>query len=402
MRILFVTSAPLEYSASANIRNLALIEGLISSGNEVELVSAMADRTSPFYDSSLADKIRIRRFIVEPGRVYTSVSSKTFEGRSRTSRFRKRISSLLYKSITSMSVYDPRKSLVKQAKNLRFEGPYDLMISSSDPKSSHLLARRIMGLNPSLIRKWTQYWGDPFIDDVSRTILLPKRLIEREEKKLLCSADSVVYVSSFTHEIQVSRFPEFKDKLHFLPVPYLPRSEIPRLRNDKFTIGYFGEYYSKNRNILPLYNVIRKDSDCFLHIAGGSDIQLEKAHNVEILPRIDSKGVEEIESKCDLLVCVCNKTGSQIPGKVYHYAGTSKPILIALDGENKARMRTYFDHFERFVCCDNNEQSIRESIKKIILEGNHYEPSPHFSPNLIASKFIEFSYPQNMRDEMDS
>ena len=46
MRILYITSYPLEYSSSANMRNIALIKGLIENGNEVHTLSTNLDKES--------------------------------------------------------------------------------------------------------------------------------------------------------------------------------------------------------------------------------------------------------------------------------------------------------------------------------------------------------------------
>ena len=141
----------------------------------------------------------------------------------------------------------------------------------------------------------------------------------------------------------------------FLPIPYVKEKIYKEVKNSKVTLGYFGDYKSKDRNIEPLYNVVEKEKGFYLNICGNSDLSLLQKENMNIKPRQKLDVVEKLEEDCDILVCVCNKKGTQIPGKVYHYAATNKPILIILDGDKKEKLRKYFKSFNRYVLCENTE-----------------------------------------------
>jgi hypothetical protein len=84
-----------------------------------------------------------------------------------------------------------------------------------------------------------------------------------------------------------------------------------------------------------------------------------------------------------------NKKGTQIPGKIYHYAATNKPVLIILDGEFEQQMEQYFNSFERYSCCQNQVASIDEACRKIAASSLKVEPSVHFAAANIASQFLE-------------
>ena len=47
-------------------------------------------------------------------------------------------------------------------------------------------------------------------------------------------------------------------------------------------MGYFGDYYKRNRNIIPLYNFIKNNKDLKLLICGKSDIDLNEENNIII------------------------------------------------------------------------------------------------------------------------
>ena len=107
---------------------------------------------------------------------------------------------------------------------------------------------------------------------------------------------------------------------------------------------------------------------------------------------------QNIEEETDILICICNKKGTQIPGKIYHYAATNKPILIILDGEKKEELKTYFEKFKRYNICQNTEESIMENINKIIKEKNKCEPLKELNAKNIAKAFLDYNQIKEKRE----
>ena len=118
---------------------------------------------------------------------------------------------------------------------------------------------------------------------------------------------------------------------------------------------------------------------------GSSDVNLVSCENVRILPRGDSETIEEIT---DILVCILNSKGSQIPGKLYHCAATCKPVLVILDGDDIKEKKEYIDSFHRFITCENSEHSICDAIKYIIRENLKFEPCKCLSGRAISEKML--------------
>jgi len=87
------------------------------------------------------------------------------------------------------------------------------------------------------------------------------------------------------------------------------------------------------------------------------------------------------------LVFVANKAGGQIPGKIYQYAGTNKPILFILDGDSRT-LKEQFAKYDRFIFADNTRQSIERGIREIIDNDSIYSPLAEFSKEYIMSEFI--------------
>jgi len=385
LKILYITATPLEYNSSANMRNIALIKGLEELGNEVSTLSSDFCEDS-IYIESIESKVKLKdRYWIKLGQLQSNITNKV----NSKNKFKKKVKEKLYKIYTKFSIYDPRKTLTSKIKKGLVNSKFDLIISSSDPKSSHLLAEKIIQLNPDITKMWIQYWGDPFCGDINRNTIIPDFFIKREEKRLIKKCDKVVYVSPFTLERQQKIYKEYKEKMVFVPIPFLKEKVYKNVKNEKVVLGYFGDYNSKDRNINHLYNVVKENIKLELNICGNSDITLKEKENIKIKTRQKTSILTSLEEVVDILICICNRSGTQIPGKIYHYAATNKPILIILDGQNRKELKRYFEGFDRFELCNNNEKDIEKAILNIINSKKNYKPSDLLEPKHIAQNIVE-------------
>lgn len=382
MNILFITADPLEYSSSANVRNKAIIKGLIENGNEVSTLSAELKEDSVYTDNSeLNFKFKKRYWIKDSIKIKVNKEDKNII-------IKRRIKELIYNVYVNFSIYDPKKRLLKKINDVEIYEEFDIIISSSDPKSAHLLAEKLIKENPQIAKKWIQYWGDPFLDDINKKAYFPKGLIKKEEERIISLCDKVVYVSPFTLEKQKKLYSKYANKMEFLPIPYIKEKIFKQVKNSNMVLGYFGDYKSQDRNIQPLYKLVSNTTGLQLNICGNSNLKLENRDNISIKSRQTLAVIEKMEEKCDVLVCICNKHGTQIPGKAYHYAATNKPILIIVDGENQVKIKEYFETYNRFKICRNDENAILKTINIIREEKKDYEPLHRLNSKNIAKKLI--------------
>lgn len=384
MKILYITANPLEYSSSANMRNIALISGLQKLGHEVDSLSAEYNNKSIY-----SDKIDLKfnnRYWIKLGTIQSNISNNI----KYNNLIKMKLKNLLYKVYIRLSIYDPKKNLINYIDSSIVDKKYDLIISSSDPKSSHLIAEKIIKLNPEITKKWIQYWGDPFSSDINNKKIIPNKMVKKEEKRLISLCDKVIYVSPFTLQEQKRIYSDYKEKMEFLPIPYYKKKIYKETKNERIKIGYFGDYYLKNRNIIPLYETIKEEKDKELIICGNSDLDLKEYTNIKIMKRQSSEKIKIIEENIDILVCVCNSSGTQIPGKIYHYAATNKPILIIVDGEYSNDLIEYFTKFNRFILCENNGDKILEAINKIVQQEYKYKPLEEINARNISEKLLRY------------
>lgn len=382
MKILFICLSPIEANSSAMMRNISLINGLLSNQCEIDFVTIPPTISTIVNNSEVIEKINVVR--LKGNNLYDTVTSLK---KGNNNFLKSIVMSTLRKIYHKFTIFDYTSKIAKQINiNILPRKEYDLIISSSDPKTSHIAAFNLInqGLKYS---KWFQYWGDPMALDITNQNIYPSFILRKIEKNILKNADRIIYVSPCTLDAQKRIYPELSDKMNFMPIPYKEEKIYPKVNNSKYLVGYFGAYMKVSRDITPLYNVCSNlNKDLNLIIMGETDCELEGKENITIYPR---GNVEKYEARSDLLVCVLNKKGTQIPGKVYHYAATNKPILIVLDGENKESIKNYLEPFNRYVFCENTEEDISRAIKKIMKEQIDYEPCKAFDSRILAKSFLK-------------
>ena len=272
-------------------------------------------------------------------------------------------------------------------------GIYDIIISASDPKSSHLIVEKIFMKNSSIKAKWVQYWGDPMFNDITRKRDWRDSLVKYTEKKLLQEADKIVYASPLTLKIQKDTYPYFARKMDYANQVFLniiSTGNKPKSRGlNKIQFGYFGTYYSKYRNIICLYNAALH-SEYNLNICGPSDLKLESTNNIKVYGMVPYNEATRMEENSDILVTICNSSGTQIPGKIYYCSGYNKPIIVILDGEHKEELKDYFETFNRYILCDNDSDSILKAFEIATneLQINERIFNKQLTPRYIGSKIL--------------
>lgn len=379
MKILYVTSYPLEYDTSANIRNMSLIQGFVDNGHQVSTLSPYPSDVSLFSGKMLEFPFEKRYWIGTKSTIIIDHTKKSLMSRMKR---------LVSKLVSDFSVYDRRALMTRHVKGGIIHENYDVIVSSSDPKSSHIIAEKLIKTNTDRHGRWIQYWGDPFTCDISNSHRFSLKRIQKEERRLISLAQKVVYVSPFTLEYIKERYPEYADKMVFYPIPFVGNGRMATVRTDVNLVGYLGDYSSKNRNILPFVQAV-KDLKVKTSIAGTSDLTIESTETLTVYGRLQGEAFDELAARVGVYVCVCNRYGTQIPGKVYHYADTGKPILIILDGDNEQKLRAYFEEFKRFYLCRNTVNEISFMIKKILSEHRHFNTPEILQAKGIAYKFVE-------------
>lgn len=174
----------------------------------------------------------------------------------------------------------------------------------------------------------------------------------------------------------------------FLPTPSLQYSENA-IENNEICIGYFGSYNSVARNLRPFYEAGKKNPNARIFIIGDSDLELESTDNISVINRVTFDELDKYMQQVNVIVCLMNSKGNQIPGKVYHDASSTKDILFIKDGEYGDAIQEFFQKYDHYTFVDNTEESIDGAIKGYITNGVPVrKPVLDFQASSVAEKLI--------------
>lgn len=379
--ILVIFLYPYNGDSSAAKRTLGLLKGFVDKGLNVYLLTTEYKNT--FVCSGKLDFIKNVRII--------SVEKKEKPTRSNKIGLKKRIKHFLFHAYIFFNLFEHTSRLAKKisANDLPFKY-FDYIVSISDPKASHIVLINLLkeGIKANKI---IEYWGDPLYGDITLKTIHGQTTIKKKERELLSPANSIFYTSPFTVAKEKKLYPEFASKMFYIPTPCIrDHKDIKTSSNNgsALRIGYFGDYYTKIRNIKPLYRAIAKSEadQMFLYIIGNSDMQLKKRKNIEVLPRGNFK---DYEQNTDLFVCILNRRGSQIPGKIYYCASTFKPVLVIIDGDEQEKMEDFLQSFNRFFLCKNDEESIMNALVAISNDKRMWTPCKCLNESSIANNVLK-------------
>ncbi len=382
--VLVIYLSPYNGLASSTMRTLGMIKGLVDNGYCVDLLTIgfKSDKDNTKRNGyDFLDKVNV--ILAETIKPYDQIASRK---KSLKSRFVNNIS----KIYRLFFIFGHTERLAKSIDLKQLpRSAYDYAVSVSDPKTSHIALYTLFkqGLH---IEEVIEYWGDPLYGDITLKSIYPKAILKKCEKAMLLQANRIVYTSPFTLKAEQRIYPELSDRMYFVPTAVIEEKIYTKeKKTGRFTIGYYGAYLSNVRNIIPLYNACSKlENRVQLNIIGDTDIHLEEKENILVKSRGD---VEEYERNTDLLVCILNLTGTQIPGKLYYNAATNLPVLVILDGDNelKDELRHFLEEFNRYYLCENNEEAILKAIEWLLNNEREWKPCEALSARTVASRIID-------------
>ena len=414
MNVLYITASCLTKNTSANMSHNSFLQGFIENGAEVDVIMAKdswgeEDNKLPKFNNatyyeyesvSFSDRLRdiIKHFLPIAGKVQVHENNKNVGvgDNSPLKSFNKRAFSyrdyakkLFYSIFKPDRIYPQNVIWLKKASKFKSRKYYDLVVSNSSPAASHKLVTLLKETRHIQYKRWIQIWEDPWFFDLYGG---QDDKIKEEEHSLLLNAEKIYYVSPLTMYYQKIFFSDSANKMGCIPLPYLKFGKGDFYQTDTISFGYFGDYYSHTRNLIPFYqalSLIKAKG----YIYGDSDLSLNCTENIIVSGRVTLEVLEEVQNKTAILVHLCNLGGGQIPGKIYHYSATEKPILFILDGtsDEKRVLKDYFSKYNRYVFCDNNIDSILRAMSEMI---DNYKNSKgfvveQFSPKVIVSDLIK-------------
>lgn len=411
MRVLYVVGSCLMKNTSANMSHNAYVQGLLENGCEVDILMSkdswgQQDSKLPTWEKakyhcypSTAPQDKVRLWVqkllpsptldkVKSDEKQNALPENMSEAHSLKAKLRSGLKGLYYRCFPNDPLYPLDWVWLKKASHFHSTSEYDLVVSNSSPAASHKLVLLLLQAKRISFRRWVQIWEDPWYADLYSC---KDQMILREEHYLLTAATEVYYVSPLTLDYQKKLFPDCANKMKHIPLPYLDYAEDSSVKSNQ-SFGYFGDYYSHTRNLLPFYEALL-ESGCVGNIYGDSDLRLESTEQITVSGRVTLDVLAKVQAETSILVHLCNLRGGQIPGKIYHYSATKKPILFILDGtdQEQSLIYSYFAQFNRYYFCKNTTDAILMTMEKIFEDSAkfiEYTPVEAFSPKVVVGQFL--------------
>lgn len=400
MKILYITSLFSQRAGSGSIQNLGYINGLseVLGRENIDVLTirwpesivdqrmlAMTKASNIYYDEIDI----INRYFQQGGKE----RAEKILGNSQLLR---KIKKLIVEAVYFPSV---DKQWIKSYSNLDFS-QYECIITSSDTKTSHFVGMDVKRRFPNL--RWIQIWGDPWSTDITIESITRMRAKPYELRLLNC-ADIVFYVSEPTLVEMIALFPECSKKMHYVPRGYASEV-VGRAAVDsgaELVLLYSG-LLNHTRDIAPLCRAIaghNKSSSVKVKLRICGTLDSYTSETIKQFGFVDYAGLKDYidildeYKNCDALLYIGNPSGaSQIPGKLFDYMGTNRPILGLVYNTND-NVSMYLEGLNRITISANEEASIGNALIKIkreVLDGKQ-APYSDFSGASVMRELLSTS-----------
>jgi hypothetical protein len=213
---------------------------------------------------------------------------------------------------------------------------YDLFVTSGGSVVSHLLGLRIKEITGI---KWIGEFGDPWylVDKNEKPWF--SFLSKYYEKKIVKNVDHLIFTSEATLKAYRDIFNIGKKGsiiyYGFCENDFVRFKEIKKV-SKKIILSHIGASHVADRDLSKIISFITsKQNEIFfeLNVIGNHSLSYElqvkenKANNVFFKNRVSFEESIKFMFDSDILILVGNKGNLQIPGKVFHYLATKKPII---------------------------------------------------------------------------
>ncbi|KAF1303523.1 glycosyltransferase [Enterococcus sp. JM9B] len=398
----------------------------LSKKHDVTVFTIDPSKTDPIYNSEKLDMISNEYRVVRSygGRFYEKLYPSK-EKRSETNKekstapqnkikllaksiYKKKIKSFFFPDrMIFWNQYLKKSVLEISGKN----GNPDVIISVGFPFSTHLLAKKLKKyFNCKLIFDY----GDPWsFNPSNETVPKRRRILDRYvEKRTLKHADFVTVTTSATLDEYVRQFPFIKNKIAIISQGVdtkIYERERKCTNNSKHNINFFysGIFYEDIRNPESFFNALEKinsrqlnNRNIVITIAGKMEqyvlerIQTFDNKNItfNMLGNIGFNEVVDNQINTDALLFFGNLGSVQVPGKLFEYLATDRPIFAICD--EKDYSKEVINSYDRGRVSTYDENEIIRNLITFIQDysdGNfeHIERVKDYDWAIIGEKYLK-------------
>ncbi len=242
---------------------------------------------------------------------------------------------------------------------------YDVIVSVSNPFSSHVAALLARSCKGAQRVPWLCDIGDPFSltsDEPANNLSLYGRLNPKVERYVLNQSHAITVTTPTTADLYGNSFPEIAPKIHvigpLLSIAMQPAVAKPTPYKTRRHLVFSGMLLKTTRNPRPLLRLFRlllkepEFSDLELHFYGRiggcrdefdgyRDLLNQRLHLHGQVPRETAIAAMQ---QAHALVNLGNTNPYQLPSKLVEYVSVGKPIINFATHENDASKKFLTDY----------------------------------------------------------
>ncbi len=391
MNILYITTSYEKRADSATIRNNAWVNGLIRQGCNVTVLTVDWPENLKSQFLIKNNKAKVERTYIKGLNLLNVTTS------SKSKRLPKWLTCLRH--VVRDIIYFPDICRGWIRKISYDVSKFDVVISSSDLKSSHFVADKLLRQG-KYHPYWIQIWGDPWFCDINLGFV--HKLSSRcYEKKLIKRANTIVYVSELTRIQMQCYYPQFAGKMHYIPRGYYMKAK-KQINNDCdiYRICYTGVLSSHRlKYIMPFLEVVNdynNGSDKKVCISFYGDYDNEVINSISafrccvVHNSVDYECVMELYSISDALVFVPNGSNStQIPGKIFDYMGTQLPIVCLMDSQSSPLATILSEYSRCKILKYDDYKGSMAMLQMLVKDRTVFDIDIDFAPEVTATKLLQ-------------
>ena len=365
---------------------------LARNGYSVEVVTTDPSMNDPYYNNAKIKEIKktFKLTRLKDAKFYYKIyGGKPAQKSSDTKQNKRIVKSVIvkgYKNLSRLLFYPDRMRFWSKKAKKYLEtkdiGKNDIIISVGFPFSTHL---EMCKLKKKFGCKLILDYGDPwsFNPSVETEPVWRKGIDHFIESRIINKADLIIVTTNSTKEQFIKKFGIKNVEVVRLGVDLsvYKKYSLGDFKNDKLTLVYTGTFYKEIRDPSNFFDAITKtdkriDYPVRMIFAGKKDVFVEeliKKYELSSLKNIEINflgniGIDEcvkMQLSADILLFFSNKTGIQVPGKIYEYLATGKPVLCI--SYERAEAETILDENKCAIIINNSEDMV-DSISLVLNE----------------------------------
>ncbi len=397
--VLFISTAIPPYQESQTIRNVFLLRGLVNTGFRVTVITPEASGG----DKDLEAMMPTCEIVRTPRPSYDRYAELL--SRLPIGNYFKWLYGLyanLFRVPDNRAGWD-RIVLQTVAAGISIQN-CDVIISSSGSYTAHLaaswLARRYS-------KPFVAEMGDPWTYNPIWPATIPYRVWRnrRLELQSISGCSALIVTTDQTAKLYSNWLGNRLGIIRVIPMGYAASefSDVNRRRSEPpFEVTYVGVAYRAARNLIPVlegmnslalqnllrFKVVGPHSRSFVKEVGKRQFRF-----VQFRGHVPyGEALEEIKG-ADLLLIIGNPGGVQIPGKVFMYLASGRPILYLCQGEEDSDPAWgILRKFPGTICSQLGADDVNRALRTVFENMGYWEEESYCRLSMLAMREFEWEF----------